>query len=254
MPLLPVAGLPTHYAHRRPVPASWPPVLFVHGAGGSHQHWLHQVRDLPHSSSYAPDLPGHGRSQGAGRDSIASYGDWLITFLDTLGLERAVWVGHSMGGAIALDAALRYPARVAGLGLIATGARLGVAPAILNGIRQDSKAAVRLVCDLAFGPEAPPEMVRLGRRQMGMVPDEVLYGDFTACNTFDVTGRLAEIRSKAFVLCGTHDRLTPAKYSIYLQKQMAGAKLHLVEGTGHMVMVEKPKAVLQAIRSLLDAL
>jgi pimeloyl-ACP methyl ester carboxylesterase len=58
----------------------------------------------------------------------------LIAFLDVVELEQAVLVGHSMGGGIALDMAVRHPDRLAGLGLIATGARLPVAPAILNGI------------------------------------------------------------------------------------------------------------------------
>ena len=112
MPFLTVAGARAHHVHRRPVPASGPPVVFVHGAGGTHQHWLYQVRDLPHSPTYALDLPGHGRSEGQGRDSISAYGDWLIDFLDAAGEDQAVLVGHSMGGAIVLDTTLRHPERV----------------------------------------------------------------------------------------------------------------------------------------------
>lgn len=252
MPYLNFAGRRVHYVQRQPVPASQPPVVFIHGAGGTHQHWLYQVRDLPQAPTLALDLPGHGRSEGPGRDSIQAYGDWLVGLLEALSLEQAVLVGHSMGGGIALDVALRYPARVAGLGLVATGARLRVAPAILDGIRQRPEAAAQLICDWAFGPEAPPELVRLGRRQMGGIAPEVLYGDFTACNTFDVMERLAEIGSPTFALCGTHDALTPAKYSIYLRDRIPGAELHLLEGAGHMVMVEKPQAVAQAVSSLLE--
>ncbi len=247
MPYLTVAGMKAHYLHRQPVPEEGPPLLFLHGAGGSHQHWLYQVRDLPRSATYALDLPGHGRSEGTGYDTIQAYGDWLVAFLETLGLERAVLVGHSMGGGIALDVALRYPHRVAGLGLVATGARLRVAPALLDGIQHDPKAAVQLICDWAYGPEAPPEMVRLGRRQMSAISPQVLYGDLVACDAFDVMGRLGEIAVPALILCGTQDRLTPPRYSAYLRDQIAGATLHLVEGAGHMVMVEKPEAVARAI-------
>ncbi len=254
MPFLTIAGASAHYAHRRAVPAHRPPVVFIHGAGGSHQHWLYQVRDLPHAPSYAVDLPGHGRSEGPGRDSIAAYGDWLVAFLDATKLDQAVLVGHSMGGAIAQEVALRYPARVAGLGLVATGARLRVLPAIFDGIRQDPQAAVQLICDSAFGPETPPELVRLGRRQMGLISPEVLYADFVACDTFDVMGRLAEIMAPAFVLCGTRDLLTPTKYAVYLRDQIGGATLHLVEGAGHMVMVERPEAVVQVLATFLGKL
>lgn len=254
MPFVTVAGARTHYVHRRPVPEAGPPVFFVHGAGGTHQHWLYQVRNLPHSPTYAPDLPGHGRSEGQGRDSISAYGDWLVAFLDASGEDQAVLVGHSMGGAIAMDVALRHAERVAGLGLVATGARLRVAPAILEGIRQDPEAAVRLICDFAFGPETPPETVRLGRRQMGAIPPEVLHGDFAACDVFSVMNRLGEVSAPAFVLCGTQDHLTPLKYSTYLREAIPGAVLHLVEGAGHMVMVERPEAVVEVLSSFLDNL
>jgi pimeloyl-ACP methyl ester carboxylesterase len=254
MPFLTVAGAKTHYVHRRPVPGPRPPVVFIHGAGGTHQQWLYPLRDLSLSPTYAMDLPGHGRSEGPGRDSIAAYGDWLVAFLDAVGLERAVLVGHSMGGAIAQDVALRHPARAAGLGLIATGARLRVVPAILDGIRQDPEAAVRLICDTVFSPETPPEMVRLGRRQMEATAPEVLYGDFIACDAFDMMARLGEIDTPTFVLCGSQDVVTPTKYSTYLRDRIRGANLHLVEGAGHMVMVERPEAVLQALTAFLQRL
>jgi pimeloyl-ACP methyl ester carboxylesterase len=244
------------------VPAGQPPVVFVHGAGGSHQHWLYQVRDLaappgrdlPLPPTYALDLPGHGRSGGAGRDSISAYADWLVAFLDAARLEQVLLVGHSMGGGIAQDIALRYPHRVAALCLVATGARLRVAPAILTGIQQNKELAVQLITGWLFGPEAQAEMVRLGRRQMGEVPADVLYGDFVACDDFDLMDRVGEIDVPTLVLCGTQDQLTPVKYSTYLRDRIAGATLHLVEGAGHMVMIEKPQPVVRALVALLEKL
>jgi pimeloyl-ACP methyl ester carboxylesterase len=159
-----------------------------------------------------------------------------------------------MGGAIAQDVALRFPARVAGMGLVATGARLRVAPAILEGIRKDPEAAVALIGDWAYGPEAPEELVRLGRRQMAQVPADVLYHDFLACDGFNLMEQIAGIEVSAFVLCGTRDRLTPSKYSVYLRDQIPNSTLHLVEGAGHMVMVERPVAVFKALTALLEAL
>jgi pimeloyl-ACP methyl ester carboxylesterase len=254
MPYLTVMGAKAHYVHRRPVPAPGPPVILIHGAGGTHQHWLYQVRDLSQSPTYALDLPGHGRSEGGGRDSVTAYGDWLVAFLDAAGLETAVLVGHSMGGAISQDVALRHPARVAGLGLVGTGARLRVAPAILDGIHQDYEAAVRLICDWAFGPETPRELVRQGRRQMSTTPPDVLHGDFAACDAFDIMDRLGEIAAPAVIVCGTQDWLTPSKYSLYLRDHLAGARLHLVEGAGHNVMIERPEAVAEALEGFLAGL
>jgi pimeloyl-ACP methyl ester carboxylesterase len=177
-----------------------------------------------------------------------------MAFLDAVDLDQAVLVGHSMGGAIALDAALRYPSRIAGLGLVATGARLRVAPAILEGILQDQEEAVRLICNWAYGPKAPEETVQLGRRQMGETPAQVLHGDFVACDRFDVLGRLKEIKSPTLILCGAQDRMTPSKDPVYLQDHIAGATLHLVEGAGHMVMIEQPAAVVEALTLFLKGL
>jgi pimeloyl-ACP methyl ester carboxylesterase len=184
---------------------------------------------------------------------VPAYGDWLAAFLDELALEQAVLVGHSMGGAIILDLALRYPKRVAGLVLVASGARLRVAPALLEALRQEPEEGVKLIAEWAFGPEASQEMVRLARRQMSMVPPDVLYGDFLACDRFDVVDHLGEIATPAFVLCGTQDRMTPVKYATYLRDQIDGATLTLVEGAGHMVMLEQPQAVSTALAHFLES-
>jgi pimeloyl-ACP methyl ester carboxylesterase len=215
---------------------------------------LYQVRDLPESNTHAPDLPGHGKSEGPARDSIGGYSEWLVALCDALELPKAVIVGHSMGGGIALDFALRFRERVAGLALVATGARLRVVPALLNLIREDAAQASQLIADWAFGPEAPPELVRLGRQQMSAVPPQVLYDDFSASDRFDLMDRIQEISAAAVIICGTHDQLTPPKYSIFLRDHLSRANLHIVEGAGHMVMVEKPQSVLHALRAFLQTL
>jgi pimeloyl-ACP methyl ester carboxylesterase len=205
------------------------------------------LRRLAGANTYALDLPGHGQSEGQGRTSISAYADFVAAFLETLRLERVTLVGHSMGGATALDFALRYPERLARLVLVGSGARLRVASAILNGIHQDLEAVVRLITDWAFAPDAPEQLKREGRRQMGQTDPDVLYGDFVACDAFDVMNRLGEIRCPTLAICGTADRLTFPKYSTYLRDNIPDAQLVLIEDAGHMVMLERPKAVAQAI-------
>jgi pimeloyl-ACP methyl ester carboxylesterase len=247
MPYTNAAGEKIFYFRHQDAPNGQDALVFVHGAGGSHLHWPPQLRRLAGANTYALDLPGHGQSEGQGRTSISAYADFVAAFLETLGLEKATLVGHSMGGATALDFALRYPERLAKLVLVGSGARLRVAPAILDGIRQDFEAAVRLICDYAFALDAPEQLKCAGHRQMKQTDPDVLYGDFTACDAFDVMDRLGEIRCPTLAICGTADRLTFPKYSIYLRDNIPGAQLVLIEGAGHMVMLERPKAVSQAI-------
>ena len=248
-----VAGEKIFYFHHEGDPERRRVLIFVHGAGGSHLNWPHQLRRLTGTNTFALDLPGHGQSEGQGRTSISAYTDSMAAFLETLGLEKVTLVGHSMGGATALDFALRYPEKLTGLVLVGSGARLRVAPAILDGIHQDFEAAVRLICEYAFGPDASEQLKQASHRQMGQTHPDVLYGDFAACDAFDVMDCLGEIHCPTLAICGTADRLTPKKYSTYLRDNIAGAQMILVEGAGHMVMLEQPEAVSQAIADFVEA-
>jgi pimeloyl-ACP methyl ester carboxylesterase len=60
--------------------------------------------------------------------------------------------------------------------------------------------------------------------------------------------RLSEIALPTLILCGRDDKLTPVKYSEYLQQNIPTAQLKIIEGAGHMVMLEQPKAVTTALR------
>jgi pimeloyl-ACP methyl ester carboxylesterase len=89
---------------------------------------------------------------------------------------------------------------------------------------------------------------------MSTTPPDVLHGDFVACDAFDIMDRLGEIAAPTVIVCGTQDWLTPSKYSIYLRDHIAGATLHLVEGAGHNVMIERPEAVVEALEGFLAGL
>src|SRR5512135_2219935 len=81
------------------------PVILIHGAGGTHLYWPSEMRRLPRYRVYALDLPGHGKSGGRGQQSIPAYAQAVLAWLEQIGIHRAVFVGHSMGAAIALSIA-----------------------------------------------------------------------------------------------------------------------------------------------------
>src|SRR5690606_25297902 len=188
-------------------------LLLIHGAGGQHMHWPPQVRRLARAHTIAPDLPGHGRSPRPGRTSIAAYAADLLALMDALGVEQFIPVGHSMGGAIALQIALAAPERVAGIALITTGAHLAVSAALLGNALTSFPALVDFVQMYAWGPHADETLQRTGRRQLESCPAEVVHGDYLACHNLDARERLAELTCPPLVVGATDDRLPPPRLS-----------------------------------------
>ncbi|HEY6098419.1 MAG TPA: alpha/beta fold hydrolase, partial [Anaeromyxobacter sp.] len=198
----------------------------------------------------------HGGSPGPSLTSISGYARSVLAALEALEIPSAVLGGHSMGGAIAMTAALEAPSRAAGLALVGTGARLRVSPAILQATADPAAlaAAARMMADFAFGSLAGPALRREFTEGLLAGAPGVAHGDFAACDAFDVMARLGEIRAPALVVCGTEDRLTPPRFAGFLRDGIAGARLELVPGAGHMVMLEAPGRVAGAIEAFLASL
>lgn len=252
MPVAHIAGQDIYYIHRG---SQGLPVVFIHGAGSNHLVWGIQAYALAHCArTVALDLPGHGRSDPPGRNSIAAYRDVVLGLLDTLAFERAILVGHSMGGAIAQTLALSHPERVAGLGLVGTGARLRVLPAILDGVLNDLPATAKLVIENSYAPGLDPEFRARAEEEFCACPALVTYGDFFACNQFDVMARLGEIRAPTLVLCGREDRMTPPKYSVHLATHLPNAYLVFIDNAGHSVMIEQPDQVNTTLSDFVELL
>ena len=252
MPKVTIAGHDLFYVHRTSAEGD-PSLLFIHGAGGTHRHWGHQLQGLKGVNQYAVDLPGHGGSAGGGQTSIAGYAHVIVELLDALHLDRATVVGHSMGGAISQYLALEHPQRVERLVLVGSGARLRVLPSLLQGLLQDFGSTVEMMLGWAYSSDCPPEVMQLGRDEWLENEPSVVHGDFAACDNFDIMGRLGKISCPALVLCGEDDRLTPPKYAHYLQASIPGARLTIIPHAGHMVMLERPELVNEAIEEFLAA-
>ena len=255
---MPTAANLYYFAHEaeEDTPTKRPPIILIHGAGGNHLSWPPQVRRMVDEKVYSLDLPGHGKSEGNGRQSIDDYVDDVLAFMQALKLRTAVFVGVSMGSAIALAIAAKYPRKVRGLGLLGSGSKMRVASLILETVGSPNtfESAVELINESCFSADAPQNLKDLSKRQMLDVRPPVLLGDFLACNEFDVTSQLKKIRVPTLIICGVEDRMMPVKYSELLQENMPNATLHIVENAGHLVMTEQPDIVADLLKKFVDSI
>ena len=239
----------------------WPPdpgrptLLFIHGSGESSVLWDAQVKALADDfNTVALDLPGHGESDGAGLDSIEAYAAAVLVFAEEAGLANLVPCGLSIGGAIVQQMLLDQSARLRAGILVSTGARLKVMPAIFETIEEDYGQFVAMCRMLVASEKTPPDLLEPLMQVTARCRPPVTAGDFRACDRFDVMDRLAEITLPVLILSGEDDRLTPPKYSDFMEKSIPGAVRCRIEDAGHVLPVEKPEAVNRSIRAFLEAL
>jgi pimeloyl-ACP methyl ester carboxylesterase len=209
-----------------------PAVILIHGAGGNNLSWPPEIRRLQDQRIYALDLPGHGKSEGIGRQSIPDYA------------RCALWLG------------IHNPTRTLGLGLVATAPRLRVSPELISrsSVEATLPLAIKTTLDMSFGSNTDPRTKELTSQRMAEIRYPVLHGDFMACDAFDETSLLGRAKAPALIICGSEDKMTPVRYSQVLQRRLKKSLLHIIDGAGHMVMIEEPRAVAGYLNVFLNSI
>jgi pimeloyl-ACP methyl ester carboxylesterase len=253
MPIIQVNNRSIHYwtpTEKRPDRKEV--LLFVHGAGGGQLTWTFQKAYF--ENDFQPvllELPGHGDSGGEGEETVEAYADHVHAFIKELRLPRLFVVGHSMGGAITQTLALRHPEALKAIVLVGTGAKLKVWPLILEGLQNNFKDAVEKITRLAFSQKASSVLIERGIEYLMRCPPKVLFGDYRACDRFDLMDEIEKIELPTLIVCGEDDTLTPVKYSEFLHSRIRGSTLRVLPGAGHMVMLESPEAFNEALRTFI---
>ena len=230
-----------------------PPVVLIHGAGSNHLCWPAELRRLSGFDVLALDLPGHGRSNGPGQHSIDAYAGQLVGFLAGLNINQAYLVGHSMGGAIALSIALQFPTLPIALGLIATGAYLNVKPELLESLKSPGtyQDGLNWIRQNIFSPHTSATLIEYSMKQLRDLRPATLYEDWLACSRFDLHGEIERIAAPGWVAVGSDDRLIPLSSANYLISSLPQARLQVVQSSGHMLIIEKPKELAEGLHKFL---
>ncbi|MEQ8233640.1 MAG: acetoin dehydrogenase dihydrolipoyllysine-residue acetyltransferase subunit [Gammaproteobacteria bacterium] len=221
-------------------------VVLVHGFGGDADRWAFTQEPLAAQASvWAFDLPGHGQSTKAVRDgSVTALAEVVVAFMDALDIGQAELVGHSLGGAIALQAAIAHPERVTGLALIAPA---GLGPDIngdyLDGfVGCDSRKEMKqLLQQLVADPELVNRQLvadMLAYKRIDGVPEALAtigagFHDGTQ-QIVDLRAGLAALGKPVKVIWGSADAIVPAAHA----EGLDGAEVHVLAGYGHLVQLE----------------
>lgn len=246
----------------RPFDAALPAVVFVHGAGMDHTVWSMQTRFFAHHGRavLAVDLPGHGRSDGPALGSVEALGAWLLELIAAAGSARTALVGHSMGALAALEAARQGADGIEKLALLGAAEAMPVHPALLGAAERGEAAAWDMITGWGFGRASQLGghsgpglwMTGGGRLLLARGGEGVLHADLVACDAYkDALAAAGAARCPALILCGRDDRMTPVKGAVPLSEGFAEGRMTVLEGAGHMMMVERPDETLDALKDFL---
>jgi pimeloyl-ACP methyl ester carboxylesterase len=239
-----------------------PPLLFIHGLGGSWQNWLESIPHFARTHRViALDLPGFGSSPMPPWEiSIPAYGRFLRDFCERLGVDRSSLVGNSMGGFIASEVAITEPERVDDLTLVSaagiTWARARREPAEM--LARMGRAAAPLVMRFEMsaikrakfrrrlfgGVFHDPNALRRELLWENVVPALESPGSFDAMRTlvgYDIRDRLEEIGVPTLIVWGRNDHVVPVPAALSYKKRIGdNAELIIFDECGHVPMIERP--------------
>jgi len=265
-----------HTVTVRGVPMRWeeagdgPAVVLVHGIPTSPQLWRSVVPRIGGARCLAFEMVGYGASIPAGvhRDiSVARQADYLLAWLEAVGVDRAVFVGHDLGGGVVQIAAVKAPQRCAGL-------------VLANSVGYDSWPIPQVRVIGALGPllgrlpaaATAPALARLMARGHDDAdiarasfdvhwPHYAEHGGFEAlsrqasqlraADTLAIADRLVDLGAPARVLWGTADPFQSVRYGERLAWDL-GTALHRIEGGRHFTPEDHPGPIADAVEAVLD--
>jgi len=230
-------------------------LLFLHGLGADAGVWaeLRAALEARGHPTRAFDLPGYGGTPRVPEPSIAAFAEALAARLEREVSGPVVVVGHSIGGMVALELALRWPERVAALVLCATTAAFGsrdgsfqqrfleerLAP--LEAGRRLAELAPEVIPRLV-GRDPDPQGLRRAVEAMARVPEAAWRDALRALVGFDRRSDLAHVRVPVLLVAGARDVQAPAATMKRMAVRLPDAVFALVSGAGHLVPFEQPRA------------
>jgi 3-oxoadipate enol-lactonase len=234
------------------------PVILLHGFPFNHSIWDQVVTQLAESARLiCPDLRGHGISPAPdGIYTMESMASDITLLMDTLSIEKAILVGHSMGGYISLAFIAEYPQRCIGLGLIASGASADLPEKRISRYQTIADLEVNgtnTICSsmpdsLTDTPEVKSKVIEM----ICMTPIHGLIGSLKGmAERPDRMNLLPAITVPTLIVAGHNDKIIPIEAAKNMAHKIPDCKLEIIQGAAHMPMLETPMALSNALKNLI---
>tara|TARA_B100000959_G_C14939585_1_gene607193 strand:- start:389 stop:1177 length:789 start_codon:yes stop_codon:yes gene_type:complete len=233
-------------------------VVFIHGTGMDHTVWVLPSRYFARHgyNVLALDLPAHGRSQGEPAPTIDAMADAVTEAMAAADISSAALVGHSMGSLVALSVAGRYPERARSLALIGSTAPMGVHPNMLRYAADNDHGVIDMLTYWGYskaaqlGGNETPGLWMTGNtlRLLERASDDLIHIDLVACQDYDAGLSHAEaVACPTLFILGERDIMTPVRSAQKLINAVSEARVCVLKGSGHSLMMERPDALLDAL-------
>jgi pyruvate dehydrogenase E2 component (dihydrolipoamide acetyltransferase) len=238
------------------------PIIFLHGFGGDYNNWLFNQPPLSEErKTYALDLPGHGGStKEVGQGDVGSMTDAVCAFMRAVGIKKAHFVGHSLGGAISLDMALNHPEAVESATLVCPA---GLGPEIsmeyIDGFMSISRARKlrpileMLVHDPSMVTNEMVEDVLKFKRLDGVdaALNKVASATFAGGQqALQLTDKLDQLKVPVQIAWGEQDKIIPVSHADGLPAKI---KVTRYPDAGHLTHMEKSNEVNDLIKNLMGS-
>ncbi len=219
-------------------------IVFLHGSGLSHIVWslAEQFFSSKNFNVLSIDLPGHGNSEGPCLDSIEKISDWLEKVFEKLNLNNLIIISHSQGCLEALEYSLKYKDRLKKLVFVGGSYRMPVNEDLIDLASNGDSDAVKLM--MKWGYEGskkfiggnPIERIIKSPRDIS----EILAVDLIACNNYKNGSEAAKaITCPVMLVLGELDKMVNLEFGKKFANLVKNSKTHIIEGCGHMIMIEK---------------
>ena len=228
-------------------------VLLIHGATDNHKIWHHQMEAL--SKDHSPvsvDLPGHLDSGGEGIDNAEGYRAFVKGLAEALNLAPFVFVGHSMGGSMALDFALHHGEMLKGAIMVGSSPSWEIGDEEIEPWKTDPDK-MRRDSDEMYSRQTSSEIKEWAAREMSGTPGEVCYSDLAACGTFDPDPDFSKVMVPMMVVVGDEDAMSIPGSELVAEK-VSRAQYDLITACGHPIMIEHPDILNDLMLRFLDRL